>query len=312
MIKHLTYEAIDKSKWDLCISKAFNGNIYGYSWFLDIVAENWDALVQDDYDRVFPLTWKKDFGIAHLYQPFFTQQLGIYSKNILTHEVVREFIEKIPGRYRHIEIYLNAYNKPDPELYNVESQINHELDLIKPYQNLQKSYAKNMRRNIKKAANNQLSIVKNIKIEKVVELFRYNRGQNISHLGENEYRRLRRLLYTCVYKNVAEVNGVYSGENNLLAGAVFIKSNRRAVFIFSGLSEEGKRMGAMPFLIDGFIHDHANAHLTLDFDGSNDPNLARFYKSFGAKQTNYPRLRINRLPFMLKPVYYLKRKLRSL
>ncbi|MDZ7741328.1 MAG: GNAT family N-acetyltransferase [Bacteroidota bacterium] len=309
MIKHLTYDEIDKNQWDLCISKAFNGNIYAYSWFLDIVAENWEALVQDDYDRVFPLSWKKDFGIAHLYQPFFTQQLGIYSKNILTHEVVNEFIERIPGRYRHIEIYLNAYNKPNAAAYQVESQVNHELDLIKPYQSLQKSYSKNTRRNIKKAANSKLSIVRNITIEKVVDLFRDNRGQQISHLGENDYRRLRRLLYTCVYKNLAEANGVYSAENTLLAGAVFIKSNRRAIFIFSGLSEEGKRLGAMPFLIDGFIHDHANKHLTLDFDGSNDPNLSRFYKSFGAKQTNYPKLTINRLPLLVKPLFYLKRKM---
>ncbi len=308
MIKHLTYEEIDKNKWDLCVSKAFNGNIYAYSWFLDVVAENWEALVQDDYDRVFPLTWKKDFGIAHLYQPFFTQQLGIYSKNILTHEVVNEFIKKIPDRFRHIEIFLNAYNKPDTVMFHVESQVNHELDLIKPYPSLQKSYSKNTRRNIKKAASNQLSIVKNIKIEKVVELFRSNRGQQISHLEENDYRRLRRLLYTCVYKNLAEVNGVYSGENTLLAGAVFIKSNRRAIFVFSGLSVEGKRLGAMPFLIDGFIRDHANKHLTMDFNGSNDPNISRFYKSFGAKQTNYPKLTINRLPMLVKPLFFLKRK----
>ncbi|MCF8230037.1 MAG: GNAT family N-acetyltransferase [Bacteroidales bacterium] len=309
MIKHLSYNRIDKRKWDLCISKSFNGNIYGYSWFLDIVAENWEALVQDDYDRVFPLTWKKSFGVHHLYQPFFTQQLGIYSKNILTHEVVSAFLEKIPERFRYTEIFLNAYNKPDEKKYKVEQQVNHELDLIKPYQNLAKSYSKNMRRNIRKAEKAGLSIVKNIKIEKVVDLFRANRGRQIRHLHENDYRRLRRLLYSCVYKNMAEVVGVYSGENNLLAGAVFIKSNRRAIFIFSGLSEEGKKQAAMPFLIDSFIKGHANAHLTLDFDGSNDPNLSRFYKSFGAKQTNYPKLTIDRLPWAVRMLFRLKRKL---
>ncbi|MCK4361546.1 MAG: hypothetical protein KAV70_07350, partial [Bacteroidales bacterium] len=81
MIKHLTYQQINKSKWDECIKKSFNGIIYGYSWYLDIVCKHWEALVENDYERVFPLTTGKKFGINYLYQPFFTQQLGVFSKN---------------------------------------------------------------------------------------------------------------------------------------------------------------------------------------------------------------------------------------
>jgi hypothetical protein len=309
MIRFLKYEEIDTKKWDACIRDSFNGNIYAYSWYLDVVAEHWDALVQGDYERVFPLTWKKKFGISFLYQPFFTQQLGIFSKNILTTEIVNEFLALIPPCFKHIEIFVNAYNQPDQKKYTVEQQINHELDLIKPYQNLCRGYSKNLKRNIKKASQKNLSIVKNIKVEKVVDLFRNNRGQQIKHLGDHDYKRLRRLLYACVYKNAADVYGVFSGENNLVAGAVFINSHRRTTFIFSGLSDEGKSLGAMPFLMDSFINEHSNKHLTLDFDGSNDENLSRFYKSFGAKTTNYPKLLINNLPFYLKLPYLLKRKL---
>ena len=44
-ITYLTYHQINKPKWDACIDKAADGLIYGYSFYLDAMAKNWDALV---------------------------------------------------------------------------------------------------------------------------------------------------------------------------------------------------------------------------------------------------------------------------
>ena len=57
---------------------------------------------------------------------------------------------------------------------------------------------------------------------------------------------------------------------------------------------------AMPFLIDNFIKEASNSGLVFDFEGSNDLNLARFYKSFGAIDEPYQNLKINRLPLFLR------------
>lgn len=309
MIRYVRHDKINKKKWDTCIRNSFNGNIYGYSWFLNIVAENWDALIEDDYRRVFPLPWKKKFGIYHLYQPFFTQQLGIYSQNILSSEVVQNFIDHIPSKFKYIDLFLNSHNKIEKPAFKVVPQVNHELDLIKSHEDLRKSYSKNTLRNIKKAGKNGLSFVENIKPERLVDLFRYNKGKDIPHLKENDYRRLRRLLYTCMYKRMAGFYGVYSAKNELVAAAVFLTATKRAVFIFSGLSEQGRNSGAMPFLIDSFIGKFAHTHLTLDFDGSNDPNLARFYKGFGAKKISYPRLTINKLPAYVRVPFWIWKEL---
>ena len=99
-----------------------------------------------------------------------------------------------------------------------------------------------------------------------------------------------------MYKGKAKVYGVYDETNELCAGAFFLISNKKAIFMFSGLNKNGRSLGAMPFLIDTFIRHHSNKHLTFDFDGSNDPDLARFYKSFGSMKLIYNRLRLDRLP----------------
>ena len=58
-------------KWDNCITNAPNGLIYGYSFYLDHMAKQWDALVLNDYEAVMPLTWNKKYGI-NLFIPAFS------------------------------------------------------------------------------------------------------------------------------------------------------------------------------------------------------------------------------------------------
>lgn len=82
-IVHLTYDEIDRKKWDACIRQSLNGLIYAETVYLDHMAVNWDGLVLGDYEAVMPLTWKKKWGIKYLYQPAFFQQGGIFSSKKL-------------------------------------------------------------------------------------------------------------------------------------------------------------------------------------------------------------------------------------
>ncbi|MGZ3950491.1 MAG: hypothetical protein ACXVBZ_03805, partial [Flavisolibacter sp.] len=69
---------VEIDKWDRCISGSSNGLIYAYSYYLDATADNWDALVLNDYQAVMPLPWRKKFGVFYLYQPSFAAQLGVF------------------------------------------------------------------------------------------------------------------------------------------------------------------------------------------------------------------------------------------
>jgi hypothetical protein len=301
MISYIKRKHIDDERWNACIRASFNGNLYAHTWFLDIVAENWDALVENDYERVFPLPFKKKLGFTYIYQPFFTQQLGLFSRSRLSSGILEKYIGAIPKHFSMAEINLNTLNKADHNKHQVVPQINHELDLINQYENLRSAYSENLVRNLKKAEKAGLTISKNVRPEDIVGIFRNSRGNDFPHLRDADYLRLKRIGYTAIYKNIADIRGVYDRQNQLCAGAFFLLSHRKAVFLFSGLTAEGRESGAMPFLIDSFIRENSGEHLTFDFDGSNDNNLARFYKSFGSKELIYQRLEINRLPGWMMP-----------
>ena len=99
-INYLTYQQIDKVKWDACIKEASNGLIYGYSFYLDTMSKNWDALVLNDYEAVMPLTWNKKYGICYLYQPPFTASLGIFGQS-LSAALVNRFLAAIPKKFAY-------------------------------------------------------------------------------------------------------------------------------------------------------------------------------------------------------------------
>ena len=58
-ITYFKNKDIDFSKWDKCISSSHNGNVFGYSWFLDAVCDDWDAFIIGNYDAVIPLPIRK-------------------------------------------------------------------------------------------------------------------------------------------------------------------------------------------------------------------------------------------------------------
>ena len=304
MIQYLSNQNIDRRKWDECIARSFNGIVYAYSWYLDIVSPGWDALVKDDYKSVMPLTWRKKYSVRYLYQPFFTQQLGVFSAEKSDADLVQKFLDAIPTQFQFIEINLNTFNLSNLSISSIKKNLTHELDLIESYETIAKNYSDNLKRNLKKAQNNKLQTVFVNQPESVIKLFRENRGASLSNLKERDYKTLTTLMHQAIHRGKAQIIHVLNKKNELCAGAFFIESNNKVIFLFSGLSEEGKNLNAMPLLIDSFIKQNSGKNITLDFEGSNDVNLARFYKSFGSKECVYPQVKINRLPF---PVNMLKR-----
>ena len=299
-IKYLKHNEIDINKWNICIRDSFNGIVYGYFWYLDILCSDWEALVEGDYESVMPLPVAHKYSVDYIFQPFFTQQLGVFSVNKLSPDVIEKFIQAIPSKYKYIEQNFNTFNKIENHDYNTKKNITYELDLIEPYESLQKDFATNTRRNIKKATELELTINKEVTPNQLINLFRNDKGQEVSVLKEEHYERLSTLITFSLRHQIGEIYGVFSKEKYLIAAAFFITSHNKTIFLFSASNEKGKVNRAMFLLIDQFIKDNSEKHLTLDFEGSNIAGLARFYSSFGAKACEYTSLKINNLPWYFK------------
>ena len=308
MIRLLKHNEINKRRWDDCINKSFNGNVYALSWYLDIVHPNWNALIENDYERVMPLTNSKKFGFSYMFQPFFVQQLGVFSTSQLSQDDVDNFINAIPQQYLLTQYRLNSYNKVDYDSDIIAKHRNVELDLIYDYQYLYNNYNNNTKRNLAKAEAAGLSINNNINPEIIINLFRNNRGKDIKHWKDKEYNRLLELINTAISQECCFTIGINDIDNNTIAGAVFMHSHDRIIFLFSGSDEAHKDKHALTMLLDNVIREFSETQYTLDFEGSDNDGLARFYKGFGGAEVFYPEVKYNNLKGILKFIYKLMRK----
>jgi hypothetical protein len=297
-ISYLTYQQINKIKWDTCINNAGNGLIYAYSFYLDAMAKNWDALVLNDYEAVMPLTWNKKYSIHYLYQPPFTACLGIFGKPV-TAETVNTFLKAVPEKFKYWDIYFNPGNLFKLAEFNLYQRMNYVLDLNDSYESLYKAYRDNIKRNIKKSEQFGLSIHKNIALAEVVQLAKEQAGK-FSSLGEDDFIRFENLFHSLHKNKQATTYAVYTKEKQLMASAVFFFSHNRAYYIMVGNRPNGKTLGASHALINAFIKDHAGQNIVLDFEGSDIPSLAFFYSSFGATEERYSAVKLNRLPAVVK------------
>ena len=300
MIKHLTHNMIDKRRWDDCIAKSFNGSVYAWSWYLDIVHPDWEALIENDYERVMPLTPSRKFLLSYMFQPFFVQQLGVYSQSTLSADEVERFVRAIPAKYKIVRYRLNEFNKVDYELGIYEPHRNVVLDLIYDYQSLCNNYNNNTKRNLIKANSAGLTIDKDVKAETIIKLFAENRGRDVEHWKEKEYKRLLDLVDTAIYHECCFVCGVNDIEGRTIAGGIFMCSHDRIIFLFSGSDESYKNKHALTFLLDNMIREFSESKYIFDFEGSDNDGLFRFYKGFGGKEVYYPEVKYNNLKGIFK------------
>ena len=294
---YIEHKDIDSEKWNRCIDNSPNCRVYGYDWHLDRTAIIWDALVWGDYEFVMPLPYRKKWGVKYLYQPLFSQQLGIFPNPT---EIVKEiFYTELLKKFKYSDFQINSKNSAtsNEKDINFAARENYLLPLDQDYNLLSKSFSKNTKRNLVKANRNKLSLVQGIRLEEYLE---FKQENLVAGLDKKDFASLKSLIAFGQYKGFGEIYGVYSEDNKLCAAVYFCRWKNRVIYMNAASNELGKELRGMYFLVDKFIKNHATQNITLDFEGSMIPGVARFFHGFGATPETYFQLKFNRLPLPLK------------
>lgn len=287
-IKLIKNEDIDKVKWNSCVHYANNGNVFGYKWFLDHVAKDWDGLVEGDYESVFPLVWRKGLlGGKELHQPPLMRELGLYSINALSTKRIESFLNAIPDEYKSIEIVVNEQiNLPKNHDFKVEELYNHQLLLTESYDILQNNYTNDIKEKLAIASANQLISNTNIKPEKVADFYRKYAKDRRSL--ERNFHALQRIMYNVLHRGWGFASGIQDENGELLAVNFFIYSHNKVLSLIPIESPRGAEFGALPLLFDMLMRTHAGRPMILDFNTNKRDELAL---ALGARENLYYKIR---------------------
>ncbi len=304
LIRHCKHTEIDKKKWNDCVAQSVNILPYGFSWWLDTVSPGWEALVAHDYEAVMPLTRNRKLGFDYLYQPFFTQQLGIFARKEEDLKNTQEFLDSIPADFRFIDIQLNSMNLPARSEFEMTAHTNYTLDLTPDYISLSTAYHRNCRRNIEKAVHAGLIVKQGPGPSVFTHFVKRNLDNQLKLKGQSLFRIMSEITQASLQYSCGDIRGVYKPNGEMLAAGWFVYTPERCLFLVCASTSEGKRNQAMYLLVDHVIRSKSGSGLIFDFTGSNIPGVAYFNSGFGAVKSYYPTVKRNNLPW---PVRMFKR-----
>jgi hypothetical protein len=296
-IRFIKRDDIDIQKWDQCIADSCNSLIYAKSFYLDHMAKHWDALVAGDYASVMPLVWNQKWGIKYLYQPPFTQQLGVFSIQPLKPALVQHFLEIAASKFRFLDVSLNYANTCS---YPLSEKANFVLSLHSTYEELRENYKTDLIKNLKKAATENLTYSTYDDLDAALQCYQDNYGKRVPHVQQSDYTNFANLCHSLNISRTLILRKVLGENNKLLAIGLLLKDHQRIYLIQSTTTAAGRILEANHFLLDSVIREFSGKDLMLDFEGSDIPGIAHFYKNFGTMPEPYFFLRLNNLPWPLK------------
>lgn len=301
MIVYHKNNEIDREQWDNCIRNSPGVKPYAYSWYLDIMAPGWEALVDDEYDSVFPIPGFSKFGIQYVATPIFLQQLGAYSPDKSSSKAIIEFLDYMPENYRLIDLCVGQEFRGGG--FKITPKTNYELNLSKSYDKIWDKFSHHCKRNIESSAKKKPELISDITPDEIIDLFIMNKGKDIKGVKVRDYERLKNLMNFCLKNKKGRIIGVRDGRLKLIFGMFVVETqgNKTMLLVVNTPKSREKRIGY--YIVNELIKENSATKTILDFAGSSIPSIAAFMESFGAVSVPYFRIYKNRL---LWPVRMMK------
>ncbi|MCD7971739.1 MAG: hypothetical protein LUG18_03600 [Candidatus Azobacteroides sp.] len=290
---YLKNKDIDKKKWDKTVEEASNGKIYGYSWYLDIVAENWNALITDDYKYIMPVPFYQKFKIKYSLTPYFVQHLSIFSQEEITEEVFYIFFDYLSDKFSYLNLSINI---PDTYIFknaSILKRTNLILNIDRPYEEIYSGYKSDAKKKLKK--NYVFQLKETDDIEMITSFYKKWNGHLVPYTEEH-YQQLNRLMKKAKEKGHLISSELLDENNNIAAAGFFLVSHGRSYHVIAAQSKEGKEKFANHFFIDSFIKTYCQQIKIFDFEGSNIPGVATFFKKWGSVPEYYTRVEYAKFP----------------
>lgn len=282
-IQFLTRNQINDAKWDQAMRAAVNTLPYGYTWYLDALCTRWAGIVVGDYDFILPLPVNRKWGLLYVYQPLFCQQLGVFYKR-RSDAIVSQMLQLAMKRFIFVNLNGN-YDNYQGLLTGLKpkEKTNLIIDLRLTHRELQKNYADNATRNIKKAQKAGLvfEIADPRSYESYVDFYIRHTAVRDRAFKKQHHDMLRKLVHQFIIHNCCKLYVAKTPEGDLCSGAMVVENGNRVIHLMPASNDHARQHGGMQYVMDGVLRHYAESDRVYDFEGSSVATIAQFYKSFG-------------------------------
>lgn len=267
-------------------------------WFIALLSDNKVKIfINGDYETVLFVPYRSKFGVKYAFMPVFLQKLSFQGRNSGRDLIVKELIKTI--RFGEISFSIS----PEEKFFDhCKSRKNLTLDLNKPYDDIRSKFSEHHKRNCNKAR--KLRVSESSDLTGLISIYKSEKRNTLRGKQLNEFigNLLKLEKYEVIKKSSIILNAF--DENRLVASIFFLNFNGVLYYILGSSIKSDKAVSQYGLyrLFDHLINLYSNQGLILDFEGSDVPGIARFFRGFGGSESEYQFVRWNDLPFPLKSI----------
>jgi len=314
---------IDDTQWNNFISQSPQNIIYAYTWYLDVVCEEWIAIVsfnaQNEWLSVLPLPIYKNYTICRSYIPVFCQYLAVFyapfqqkaAKELsIKKKLLTNTIDCIPSKIKLLKYNTCSYNTYLLPFfwkkYQLKVKYSYWLKIEKDKQINFRLFSHKTRTCINKAIKHGLICQPTNSIERIIEIGKRNIKVSFD---ENKLRILWKELSR---KQLIDAVEVFDENGQHHCGIIYLKHNNKYIYLFGTVENKFKDLGGMSLAIWHIIKNSEAGIDLHDFQGSMLESIEKFYRGFGAEPVSYVQVYKNSLPLPLKILYKLYQNMRTI
>lgn len=286
---------IDKKKWDDLVFQTEGASVYVLSFYLDAVAEDWEAYIAEDFSFAIPVAVVRKGGLKRVYPALFQRYVEILGD--ATKVDLHHFEEEILKRYKKGS--LSSKTQLFPSI-GAEKFIYQSLD--KNTFKL-KSQAKRM---IQRFEKTEYEIrEENVSTNELSEFIAKELSKKLPIYASKHVNFLFNAIQKAEEKGLLYKVGLFD-KNELKGGLIGLKFNNRLLYLKGTSSEESQREGAMYALMNQFIQHGLNQNCAIDFGGSRVEGIRFFFTRFNGEDQEYYHYAWDNSPFYYKLLFKLR------
>ena len=280
MIKRLKYEEVDWQKYQNCLEQSEQYIFFAEKKYLDLLLhQNWEILVDNDYEAVMPIPLAKKWGVTFVVMPLQTQQLGVFSEQH-TPELNESFLAFFQQNYK---VFYYAFNAKNEFKTHLKTRKNYKL-FSEDYESIKKKYSIHRRRNVR---------ITDVLQDKI----KFTKAENLNHsesfftenvIGFPNFSLKKRAfenMKNFLSQNLLKVYELYF-DGELASQAYLIESEKEDFLVNFINDKKFSKYNLSSIILDQIFRKNIDKK-DFNFHGSNISEIAEFYRRFGATEENY-------------------------
>lgn len=281
---------IDETKWNDLVNATQESSFFSYSWYLDATAEDWCAVITEDYSFGIALPFAKRLGVETLYTPTFVRYIEILGDQ----KLMIQAQEIIKQRFSN----LNVSTKQ--KIFGVGyDQFNYQV--IKT--DAQRTFGSQIKRMLRKATKNELLVEQSNNYSAVLSVVTSELKDKIHGINKTSLIVLEKLFIAA--KNNGVIN-VYRITDD--GGIVCLENDHCVLYLKGTVTQEIKSNGGMYLALNEAIQRAVTSKRNFDFGGSRIEGVRQFNYNLGGTDEVYFHYTIDNAPFWFKFARRIKKK----